>query len=222
MVNGVHDMGGIHGLGPVEEEPDEPLFHAEWERRAFALTLAMGTSGKWNIDSGRYAREMMPGPEYLTTSYYEHWLFGLEQLLLENGFIVGTELESGIVDPKQTNVSDARLLRADAVEKVLTKGGSSFREADVTPGFDIGEVVRVINRNPLGHTRAPRYVRGRQGVIERIHGIMVYPDTNAMGEGEQPHYCYNVRFSAHELWGDGASTHDSVYVDLWESYLVSM
>ena len=219
MVNGVHDMGGMHGLGPVEYEDDEPWFHEEWERRAFALTMAMGASGKWNIDKSRYTREMMPGPLYLNTSYYEHWLHGLEQLLIENGFVSAAEIETGQVDPELAKVADARVLAQENVQRVLNKGGAAWREADIEAAFSVGEMVRVRNHHPTGHTRAPRYVRGHQGMVDRVHGIMVFPDSSAGGEGEQPHYCYNVRFSAHELWGDGADTDCFVYLDLWERYL---
>jgi nitrile hydratase len=222
MVDGVHDMGGMDGLGPLEVEENEPWFHAEWERRAFALTLAAGASGKWNLDKSRYERELMPGPDYLTTSYYEHWLYGLAQLLLEYGFVNEVELASGKPDPKQPKVVDARYLEGANVEKVLRKGGSVLREADLTPAFSEGEMVRVINRHPSSHTRAPRYTRGRQGMIDRVHGIMVFPDSNAMGDGEQPHYCYSVRFSAAELWGQDADEKNFVYVDLWENYLENL
>ncbi len=219
MVNGVHDMGGMHGLGPIEYEDDEPRFHAEWERRAFALNLAMGAGGKWTIDKSRYEREMMPGPLYLNTSYYEHWLYGLAQLLIENGFVSAAEIDTGQVDPELPKVTDARFLAQKDIQKVLTTGGSSWREADIEPAYSVGEMVRVRNDHPTGHTRAPRYVRGHHGMIDRVHGIMVFPDSSAGGEGEQPHHCYNVRFSAQELWGDGADPNGFVYVDLWERYL---
>jgi nitrile hydratase len=91
-MNGAHDLGGMHGLGPIDPEKDEPVFHAEWERRCFAITLAAGFLGQWNIDMGRYARERMHPAEYLSTSYYEHWLHGLQLLLVEKGLLTEEEI----------------------------------------------------------------------------------------------------------------------------------
>ena len=95
-MNGIHDLGGMHGFGPVDPERDEPVFHHEWERRAFAVTMAAGFLGEWNIDMSRYAREQMPPAEYLATTYYEHWLFGLEQLLVERGLLTRAEIEERV------------------------------------------------------------------------------------------------------------------------------
>ncbi len=215
-MNGVHDMGGMHGLGAVEIEKNEPVFHAEWEARTFALTLASGYLGKWNLDMSRYAREQMPGPDYLATSYYEHWLWGLRKLVVDHGLVTAKELESG---RREAKASEARVLRATDVPAVLRSRIAARVEDDVPAKFRPGDRVVARNIHPTGHTRLPRYARGRRGVIERDHGVFVFPDTNAIGLGKKPQHVYSVRFTARELWGPQASPRDSVFVDLWDDHL---
>ena len=215
-MNGVHDMGGMHGLGAVEIEKNEPVFHAQWEARTFALTLASGYLGKWNLDMSRFAREQMPGPEYLATSYYEHWLYGLCKLLVDQGLVTAKELESG---RREAKASEARVLRAADVPAVLRNRIAARMEDDVPAKFRPGDRVVARNLHPTGHTRLPRYARGRRGVIERDHGVFVFPDTNASGLGKKPQHVYSVRFAARELWGPQASPRDSVFVDLWDDHL---
>ena len=97
-MNGAHDMGGMDGFGPVEREADEPIFHDEWERRAFALTVAMGFYGRWNIDASRHARENREPLGYLRDSYYERWLYGLETLLEQNGLVTREEIAARMAE----------------------------------------------------------------------------------------------------------------------------
>jgi nitrile hydratase beta subunit len=220
-VNGVHDMGGMHGLGPVEIEPDEPWFHHEWERRAFALTLACGFLGEWNLDMSRFARERMPGADYLAATYYEKWFAGLERLLVERGLVPQPELEARRRDgsAKVERTGHPRVLTAANVEPLLKKGGAA-RVSEAKPGrFAPGDRVVARNINPTGHTRLPRYARGRAGVVDRDHGVFVFADSHAMGEGPQPQHLYSVRFAARALWGVAAPAADAVYVDLWEAHL---
>jgi nitrile hydratase len=212
-VNGVHDMGGMHGLGPIAPESDEPVFHADWERRVFALNIASPTRG--NIDEGRHQRELIPGPDYLRMSYYEKWFAGVCGLLLKHGFVTPEELGSGRPDPAAPKATPRA---ASEVESGMRRQGSYLREG-AQPAFKPGERVRARNLHPTGHTRLPRYVRGREGVIERVHGVHVFPDSHAHGCGEDPRPLYLVRFSAQELWGPDASPRDSVSLDLWEPYL---
>jgi nitrile hydratase len=215
-MNGVHDMGGMHGLGPIVREAREPVFHHEWERRAFAITMAAGFLGEWNIDMSRYARERMPAADYLAASYYERWLYGLELLLVERGLLTREEVETG----RARGTSAAlRVLKAADVGKVLLKGGPARSPDKVSPRFTIGARVVARNINPVGHTRLPRYARGRRGVIDRDHGVFIFPDTNAMGQGPKPQHLYSVRFSGRELWGAQGSERDAVYVDLWDDHL---
>jgi len=217
-MNGVHDMGGMHGMGPVEYEKDEPVFHARWEARVYALVRATGAWGKWNIDAGRHSRELIPAAEYLRMSYYEKWFAGLLDLLLKSGMATRAEIESG-----QPAHASAKAVPALTVEQARTpsRGTGSKREKGAAARFQVGQQVRARNINPTGHTRLPRYARGRVGAIDRDHGVHVFPDTNAHFLGEKPQHVYSVRFAARELWGEQASPRDSVYIDLWDDYLES-
>jgi nitrile hydratase len=221
-MNGAHDLGGMHGFGPVEIEPDEPVFHHEWERRAFAITLAAGFLGRWNIDESRFAREQMPPAEYLATSYYEHWMFGLEKLLHDHGLVPRQELAARLRDANAPApaVPGARILAARDVEKALRTSRTSKADENVAPRYTVGDRVVTKNIHPLGHTRLPRYARGKRGVVHCCHGIHVFPDTHAHGGGEQPQPLYSVRFDAGELWGESAEPNQALHIDLWESYLL--
>jgi nitrile hydratase len=216
-MNGVHDMGGMHGLGPIAPDPDEPLFHAPWEARVLAMNLAAAAWGLYNIDTSRHARERIPGPDYLRMSYYEKWLAGLIDLLIQTGQITRAEADAGRPDPACARLTPP--LTAERVAAVIAAGGPATRDVAAPKRFAIGEPVRARNINPTGHTRLPRYARGRLGVIERDHGVHVFPDTNAHGLGEQPQRLYGVRFTAFELWGEAARVGDSVHLDLWDDYL---
>lgn len=215
-MNGVHDMGGMHGMGPVEIEKDEPVFHSRWEARTFALTLACGFRGKWNLDMVRYAREQMPPADYLATTYYEHWLYGLEKLLVEQGLVTAKELETGRAEGK---ASATGVLWASDVATFLSNRRHARLDDEVPPKFKPGDRVVARNIHPTGHTRLPRYARGRHGVIDRDHGVFVFADTNAMNRDKKPQHLYSVRFPARELWGTTASARDSVYVNLWDDHL---
>jgi nitrile hydratase subunit beta len=228
-MNGVHDLGGMQDFGPVQAEPNEPVFHSDWERRAFAITLSTGFLGKWNIDMSRYARELMPPAEYLATSYYEHWLWGLEKLLVDQGLLSTEEIEARVIElrggaqPAPPSgwkpAGGVRVVRPGDVEQLL-KTGNPFRvDVEMTPQFKPGQAVRTRNRHPVGHTRLPRYARGRRGVIDRDHGVFVFPDSNAAGRGKDPQHCYSVRFAARELWGPEAPETEFVHIDLWDAYL---
>jgi nitrile hydratase len=216
-MNGAQDMGGLQGYGPVEPEPNEPVFHAEWERRAFALTLAMGAPGGWNIDMSRFARESLPPAEYLTSSYYEIWLKGLEKLVAERGLVTADEIDAGHKLHPAKPV--ARILQAADVARTLGRGGVTERPPTAPARFAVGERVRAKNMHPVTHTRLPRYVRGHVGVIERTHGCHVFPDASALGAGEQPQWLYTVAFDGRELWGENGDPTLKVSVDAWESYL---
>lgn len=216
-MNGIHDMGGMHGLGPLEVEANEPLFHAPWEARALALTLAMGGWGKWNIDASRHARERIPARSYLDMSYYERWIEGLVTLMLEQGLVSPEELASGRADPAAPKAVPP--ITADQVPEILRSGGPATRDLAIEPGFRIGQRVRARVAHPEGHTRLPRYARGKCGIVERDHGVHVFADSNAHFQGERPQHLYSVRFAARELWGPQAAPRDSVFIDLWEAHL---
>ena len=221
-MNGVHDMGGMHGFGPVVREADEPVFHTAWERRAFALALAMGAWGRWNIDMSRFTREQMPPAEYLEASYYERWLWGLERLLVRQGFLSQEEVDrcrAGVESGDARGELLTGALRSDGVARLLRNRRAARLDDPVSRRFKAGDRVVARNVHPVGHTRLPRYVRGRQGVIDRDHGVFVFPDTHALGLGKKPQHVYSVRFGARELWGPDATARDTVYVDLWDDYL---
>jgi nitrile hydratase beta subunit len=214
-VNGVHDMGGMHGLGPIAPEADEPVFHHRWEGRVHAMTMASPTRS--NIDAGRHQRELIPGPQYLAMTYYEKWFRSLSELLLKAGLVTREELADGRAAPDGAR-GEPRL-RAAEVEDAMRRPASYVRETASQPTFHAGDAVRCRNINPTGHTRLPRYARGHVGEVVAWHDAQVFPDTNSRGEGEDPHHLYTVRFSAQELWGEAANPRDSVCLDLWEPYL---
>lgn len=218
-MRGIHDMGGIHGFGPVIAESDEPPFHAEWERRAFAVTLAAGALGKWNLDQSRFSREDTPPADYLSRSYYEMWAVGLERLLVEKGVVTAEEIDAAIAGESFERVTDPPLM-ADRVAQSMARGGTARVDVDVDAKFSAGQRVRVITAAQPGHTRSPRYVSGRVGVIDRDHGVFIFPDTNAhpTNPDPDPQHVYAVRFEASELWG-ADSQGGAVYVDLWDAYL---
>jgi nitrile hydratase beta subunit len=216
-MNGAHDMGGMMGFGPVEAEKDEPVFHAAWEKRMMAMNLATGAMGAWNIDMGRHARENRNPREYLDSTYYELWYLGLVSLLAERGLVGKDEIAA------------ARSLRpAGKVARVLAPGQAEAAMARIVPyartpatkaRFEVGSKVRTKEMHPAGHTRLPRYVRGKTGTVSIVHGVHVYADVHAHSPDEQPHWLYCVTFEATELWGSDADPTSVVSTDCWEPYL---
>jgi nitrile hydratase len=216
-MDGAHDMGGVAWSDPVQPEPNEPPFHAEWERRAFALTLAMAMPGGWNIDMSRFAREDRPPRDYLGMSYYQIWLAGLERLMLERNLVSSDEIEAG--KPRHPAKPVKKTLTPEGVAGMLHRGGPTEREAMRPAYFAPGDRVRARTIHPPTHTRLPQYVRGHVGVIERVLGCHVYPDSNARGAGEDPQWLYTVTFDGRELWGESGDPGLKVSVDAWEPYL---
>lgn len=216
-MNSVHDMGGMQSFGPVEIESNEPVYHTAWEARVHALQTAAGHLGKWNIDMSRHSRERMPPAAYLAASYYEKWLYGLETLLVERGLVTPRELATGTAGSR---TDGAHVLRAtDVPAKLLRPSGSGRQGGGAPARFKVGDRVVARNIHPTGHTRLPRYARGKRGEVVRDHGVYIFPDTHAMTWDKKPQHCYSVRFAARELWGTVASTRDAVHVDLWDDYL---
>ncbi|HMD63658.1 MAG TPA: nitrile hydratase subunit beta [Stellaceae bacterium] len=218
-MNGVHDMGGMHGMGPITPEANEPVFHEPWEGRVYALIRATAALGKWNIDASRHSIERIPPADYLRMSYYEKWLAGLTTRLEESGLVSRAELESGRAALGSSKATPP--LTADQLAAAVPERGWFERPVNEPPRFTVGQTVRAKKINPTGHTRLPRYARGAVGVVDRIHGAHVFPDSSAHFRGENPQHLYSVRFSARELWGEAAAARDSVYIDLWEDYLES-
>jgi nitrile hydratase len=216
-MNGVHDMGGMRGMGALRPETAEPVFHEPWEGRVFAMTLVARTGGRGNLDHSRYQLEQLPAVDYLRMSYYERWFIRLADQLVRHGVVTPDELERGMPAPGSARTTPA--VGVETARTVATRRNSARRAEAVHPRFAVGQRVRARNINPTGHTRLPRYARGRVGLVVRDHGVFVFPDTNADFLGEQPQHVYSVRFAARELWGDEAPARDSVHLDLWDDYL---
>ncbi len=225
-MNGIHDLGGMHGFGPVVVEEEEPVFHAPWERAVFAGFAQLAAQGIFNLDEFRHAIERMGNARYLTSSYYEHWLSAYETLLTEKGVVDAEELrrrasqlsEDPEAIPRPRPKGDERL--APLMRTLIREGAPTAREVDRPPRFKVGDRVLARVMSPRGHTRLPRYVRGKRGVVEIVHGAFVFPDTNSRLEGERPQCVYSVRFEPEEVWGEHADGgRGAIYVDLWEDYL---
>ena len=216
-MNGGQDLGGAHGHGAVIAEPNEPVFHAEWEARTMALVRAMGAAGAFNIDTSRFYREALPPDVYLSSSYYKKWLLGLQDLLVDKGYVALEEVEKGCA-LKETKAPPRGKFTRDQVERILTRAKYS-RPTQAPAKFKPGDRVRARNINPVTHTRLPRYVRGHVGVIELNHGCQVFPDSAATGAGENPQWLYTVVFDGRELWGADADPTVKVSIDAFEPYL---
>jgi nitrile hydratase len=223
-VNGVHDLGGTDGLGEIAPEADEPVFHSEWEKTVFAMLPATFAAGYFNLDQFRYGIEQMHPAEYLASRYYEHWLHTIEHHAVRAGAVDPAELDERtrhfLEHPEAPLPAKESPELIALMETVCSNGGSARREPAQPAAYSPGDRVRVADDHPFGHTRRPRYIRGRVGVVDRVHGSFVYPDTAAMTGDESPQWVYTVRFEATELWGaQAADPNGSVYIDAWEPYL---
>ena len=216
-MNGAADMGGMHGFGPVVTEPNEPVFHAEWEKTSFALNMATGVAKLWNLDAFRFKRESIPPPQYLNLSYYGLWTVTLEHMMLEYGIATPGELAAGhaIAPVKKA----ACPVTADDMTNMVRCGSPYNRPAPALALFKAGDKVRAKNIHPKTHTRLPRYARGHVGEVVRIVGCHVFPDSNASNIGENPHWLYTVRFDGRELWGEDSDPTVRVCIEAWEPYL---
>ncbi len=225
-MDGVHDLGGMQGFGPVEREENEPTFHAAWEAVVLAMQHAGRSRGVFNIDEFRHGIERMAPAHYLRATYYEKWLEGITRLLVEKGVVGAEELTvRRTFFEEKPDAPAAAALSGPPPSRGAATGNPRWvtdfiRETGATPRFAPGEAVLTRQMHPHGHTRLPRYARGKRGVIHCCHGIHVFPDTNAHGQGEQPQPLYSVRFDARELWGESAEPNQAVHIDLWESYLL--
>lgn len=210
-MNGIHDMGGMHGFGPVVVEPNEPVFHAAWEKRVLGMVYIMVGVGWANVDAFRHAIERIDPVTYLSTGYYGRWLASLERICTEAGLLAPGDVERRLAG------------EAVAVSAPLTSperaGRGVVRELARAPRFKVGDPVRPRVASPAGHTRLPRYVAGRVGQVHRLQPACIFPDSHARGDGENPQHLYNVRFAASELWGSDAEPGMTLHIDLFEPYL---
>ena len=217
-MNGIHDMGGMHGFGSIEREENEPVFHADWEAHVRAMQALTVGPGYFTLDAFRHGIEQMPPAEYLRSSYYERWLATIEHNLIQQGLLSSDELEARVAHLRDH--PDTEPPRASQVTSPPPIPGTPPAiSSPATSRFAVGDAVLTRNVHPRGHTRLPRYARGKPGIIHRIYGPQTFPDTNAHGLGEQPQMLYNVRFVGRDLWGDAAGVPETVHLDLWESYL---
>jgi nitrile hydratase len=216
-VNGAQDLGGMMGFGPVKPEANEPIFHAEWEKRALGIALAIGGARLWTGDASRFSRESLPPAQYLSKSYYDIWMTALANKLALEGLVTAEELAAG--HALQPGKPPPKVLRAEEIEATLARGTRYDRPASGPARFAAGDSVATKNINPATHTRLPRYARGKSGVVEAVRGVHVFPDTNAHGLGESPQWLYTVRFTAKEIWGEAADPSLTVSIDAFEPYL---
>lgn len=217
-MNGVHDLGGMDNFGPIVREQGEPVFHEDWERQIFTLTIAMMATGYFKIDEIRRTAELIPPAQYLSVTYYEKWLLALENILPEKDVLTREEIESG-ESLRQGAGTVLPSISKENIQYAMTNPLPVNLDIDLDAKFKVGDQIIAKNINPFHHTRLPRYIRGKQGIIEQDHGVFLLPDTNAHGGPDKPQHVYNVRFSAKELWGDDAHPKDSIYIDLFDDYM---
>jgi len=223
-MNGVHDLGGMHGFGPVVREEHEPVFHAEWEKSVFAISQAVrSVHHLFNLDEFRRGIESMDPAHYLAASYYARWLASIESNLVEKGVVTRADLDARTAilqaDPLANLPRREDLALAERATTSRSSGTAVQLEPATSPRFAVGDQVVARNVHPAGHTRLPRYVRGRRGVVDHLRGTQTLPDANAHGLGPLPQAVYSVRFDGRALWGDSAEPRETLYIDLWESYL---
>lgn len=220
-MNGIHDVGGMDGFGKIVVEENEPLFHQDWEKRAFGILLGTLGQGLYNLDEMRHGWERMNPVDFMTSGYYGHWLAAVERNLVEKNILDAAEVEARtqafLKDPNEQVPKRDKPELVEHMKLVVQYGASTHREASAAPRFQVGDRVKTKNMNPSGHTRLPRYARGKYGVIDAVYGAHVFPDAHAHGEGECPEHLYSVRIEADELWG--FQQKDTVNIDLWESHL---
>ncbi|SMQ85703.1 nitrile hydratase [Devosia lucknowensis] len=216
-MNGAHDLGGMQNLGPIRPDRNEPVFARPWERRMFGVAQAVFASGEWNIDRNRATTESIPPADYLSMGYYELWYTRIVKLLTSDGFIDPSELEAGHASQPAKPIRN--VLEAGMVPAGVRRGNSSARTATAPARFKAGDAVRARRINPATHTRLPRYARGVEGTVLRVHGVHVFPDTNALGLGEHPTWVYAVAFNSDDLWGPLEQPSFEVVIDAWEPYL---
>lgn len=218
-MNGVADMGGMHGFGPVVVETNEPIFHADWEKRAVGVQIAAAMAGAWISDECRYFKEAMPAADYLSKSYYEHWLYFLEQLIVHKGVATAEEVAAGHLITSSPGDGATKIAPGGKVAELFLVGGSLAQPSDRPVRFAKGQKVIARNIHPSGHTRLPRYIRNHVGTVVECLGSYAFADSRAHGLGENPQPTYMVRFSGDELWGPDCEPNSSLTIEMFDDYL---
>lgn len=214
-MDGIHDLGGKQGYGPIDVGESEDPFHYPWEARLFGITRAYTRPVPITLDWFRFTRETIEPAEYLNRLYYDQWLEAHEVMAIFGGAFTVEEVSTG----KSAGPIDGLPppMTPDKVDK-LTKAMTRFdRPSDAEPAFTQGDQVTAKPNGSTGHTRLPQYVRGRTGKVEAFRGFHILPDTNMTG-GEAAEALYCVSFLAADLWPEASRRPDRVYLDLWESY----
>jgi nitrile hydratase subunit beta len=220
-MDGIHDLGGKQGFGPVTRESDEPVFHARWEGRVFGMSLSGAGGAARNSDHFRHAIERIDPVAYLTHGYYGRWLGGLEIRIVEAGILDSAAITRRAIElgaAADDSVAARPSPTPDRIDYPAAEPHSR-RPVGGSPRFRIGDRVRTRSHGVSGHTRLPAYARGRSGRIVTWHDGWVFPDSNAHGRGENPQHLYTVAFDGHELWGDDSEAGIVVHLDLFEPYL---
>lgn len=215
-MNGIHDLGGMQGFGPVVDEPDEPPFHAPWEARVLALQRAILFTRTWNLDAFRYAQERLPASVYVAVSYYHRWFLALAASAIDHGLVTRAELDAGRSAGPARPVQRTMTLRDVDLGKTRSPFGRMPKQ---DARFKPGDVVRTTNIHPMGHTRLPRYARDKTGRVEVVHGCHAFPDAIVAGDREASAWLYAVVFDSRELWGEGADPSLTISIDAFEPYL---
>lgn len=224
-MNGAHDVGGMDGLGAVEPDSDEAPFHSGWEGRVFGMMVSTVGRGLWSAHEFRHANERMHPAHYLFSPYFERWLYSLERNLEEHGHATRDEIASRVARLRDlpSEVAPSRWDDPGFVDQLLERvkvaGVPTHVELGEPPRYSPGDVVRARNIHPEGHTRLPRYARGRKGVVQSMIGAFPLPDAHAHGD-YRAEYCYVIEFDGQELWGvEDAEPNTRVHLDLWEGHL---
>ncbi|MDF2470943.1 MAG: Nitrile hydratase [Rhodococcus erythropolis] len=224
-MDGIHDLGGRAGLGPIDPEFDEPVFHSDWERSVLVMFPAMAMAEAFNLDQFRAAMEQIPPHDYLSSQYYEHWMHAMVYWGTEAGIFDPDELnrrtQEFLDDPARTPPTREDPELVAALESLISTGDDYRRPVDTPARYTVGDAVVVRADASTTHTRRAAYIRGRKGRVSAVHGAYVFPDANATGSGEAPQHLYTVEFTGDELWSDSAEPRTLNHIDLWESYLLS-
>lgn len=224
-MNGVFDLGGTDGLGPVDPPDSEPVFRAEWEKTVFAMYPACVGAGYFGIDQFRHGTEKMDPATYLSSPYYQHWLHSIEAHVIEIGAIEADELARRTrhyLDNPDAPLPEhsQRQELLDFVDIAVSAGASAARRTSKQPRFTVGDKVRTAHVSPFGHTRLARYIRGKQAVVVAHRGSFIYPDSAGNGLGDAPEHVYTIKFTSEELWGKGfGDPNASVCFDVWDPYV---